>query len=109
MIRSYKGKLAEQVFQRQRCPGLSPDVQRRAYRKLAILDAAGALSDLRVPPGNRLEKLSATGKASTVFESTTNGVFASFGAIGIASTLKSSITTRRFENGGQKTTSHSPR
>jgi proteic killer suppression protein len=27
-------------------------------RKLAILDAAEVLSDLRVPPGNRLEKLS---------------------------------------------------
>jgi len=33
-------------------------VQHRAYRKLAILDAAGAVSDLRIPPGNRLEKLS---------------------------------------------------
>jgi proteic killer suppression protein len=28
-----------------------------ALRKLLILDAADALSDLRVPPGNRLEKL----------------------------------------------------
>jgi len=29
-----------------------------AQRKLAILDAAESLQDLRVPPGNRLEKLS---------------------------------------------------
>ena len=29
-----------------------------AGRKLAILDAAESLGDLRVPPGNRLEKLS---------------------------------------------------
>lgn len=28
-----------------------------AWRKLAILDAAETLADLRVPPGNRLEKL----------------------------------------------------
>jgi proteic killer suppression protein len=28
-----------------------------ALRKLAILDAAETLADLRVPPGNRLEKL----------------------------------------------------
>jgi proteic killer suppression protein len=58
MIRSFRGKWAEMVFRRQRCRGLSPDVQRRAYRKLAILDAAGSLADLRIPPGNRLEKMS---------------------------------------------------
>jgi len=29
-----------------------------ALRKLVILDAAESLEDLRVPPGNRLEKLS---------------------------------------------------
>jgi len=28
-----------------------------AYRKMLILDAAGSLNDLRIPPGNRLEKL----------------------------------------------------
>jgi proteic killer suppression protein len=32
--------------------------QRAALRKLLILDAAEILADLRVPPGNRLEKLS---------------------------------------------------
>ncbi|HUU36678.1 MAG TPA: type II toxin-antitoxin system RelE/ParE family toxin [Candidatus Desulfaltia sp.] len=58
MIKSFKGKWAQTVFDRQPCRGLSPDVQRAAYRKLVILEAAGALSDLRIPPGNRLEKLS---------------------------------------------------
>jgi proteic killer suppression protein len=58
MIRSFKGKWSERVFRRQTCRGLSSDVQRRSYIKLAILDAAGSLSDLRIPPGNRLEKLS---------------------------------------------------
>ena len=33
------------------------DLQRMANRKLLIIDAAEALSDLRVPPGNRLEQL----------------------------------------------------
>lgn len=28
-----------------------------AFRKLAILDAAGCLNDLQIPPGNRLEPL----------------------------------------------------
>jgi toxin HigB-1 len=32
-------------------------VQRVSLRKLRILDAATSLEDLRVPPGNRLERL----------------------------------------------------
>lgn len=36
---------------------MEPAVQRIALRKSAILDAAETLDDLRVPPGNRLEKL----------------------------------------------------
>ena len=36
---------------------LPPDVQRRAHRKLLLLDAAERLGELRVPPGNRLERL----------------------------------------------------
>ena len=33
------------------------ELQRSAQRRLAILDAAGSLEDLRVPLSNRLEKL----------------------------------------------------
>ncbi len=33
-------------------------MQRKAYRKLILLDAAEKLDDLRIPPGNRLGKLS---------------------------------------------------
>jgi toxin HigB-1 len=36
----------------------SPPIQRAALRKLLVLDAATCLEDLRLPPGNRLEKLS---------------------------------------------------
>ena len=32
-------------------------LRRTALRKLLLIDAAEALDDLRVPPGNRLEKL----------------------------------------------------
>jgi len=39
-------------------PEFSPELQRAAWKKLAILHAAGSPQDLRVPPGNRLEKLS---------------------------------------------------
>jgi toxin HigB-1 len=34
-----------------------PDIQKIALRKLLILDAATSVNDLRIPPGNRLEKL----------------------------------------------------
>jgi proteic killer suppression protein len=33
------------------------EIERIARRKLLYLDAAGRLDELRVPPGNRLEKL----------------------------------------------------
>ena len=36
---------------------LDQGTQRAALRKLLILDAAETIDDLRVPPGNRLEKL----------------------------------------------------
>jgi len=35
-----------------------PDLRKTLYRKLQLLDAASHINDLRVPPGNHLEKLS---------------------------------------------------
>lgn len=57
MIRSFRDPETERVFQRLACRRLPPDLWRAAYKKLAILHAAEALQDLRVPPGNQLEKL----------------------------------------------------
>jgi proteic killer suppression protein len=57
VIRSFRDRETEKVFERERSRRLPPDVQRRAHRKLLLLDAAEALDDLRVPPGNRLERL----------------------------------------------------
>ena len=57
VLRSFRDKDTERVWQRQGLRKLDKDTQRMALRKLLILDAADALSDLRVPPGNRLEKL----------------------------------------------------
>lgn len=39
-----------------------PDIQEIALRKLLLLNAATSVNDLRVPPGNRLEKLVADRK-----------------------------------------------
>ena len=57
VLRSFHDKDTEQVWQRVPVRKLGVDVQRAALRKLLILDAAETLADLRVPPGNRLEKL----------------------------------------------------
>ena len=57
MIQGFRDKETEKVFLRERSRKLGPDVQRVAQRKLAMLNAAQSLQDLRVPPGNRLEKL----------------------------------------------------
>lgn len=45
------------MWQRQRSERLDRTTQRAALRKLLILDAADQIGDLRIPPGNRLEKL----------------------------------------------------
>jgi proteic killer suppression protein len=58
MIKSFHDKDTERLFQRQFSRRFPQDLHRLAWRKLAILDAAEQLQDLRVPPGNRLEKLS---------------------------------------------------
>jgi proteic killer suppression protein len=58
VIRSFRDPEAERLFNREFSRKLPRDLQRMALRKLLILDAAGSLGDLRVPPGNRLEKLS---------------------------------------------------
>ena len=57
MLRSFRDKDTERVWERQRVRTFDTHTQRVALRKLLILDAADALSDIRVPPGNRLEKL----------------------------------------------------
>jgi toxin HigB-1 len=57
VLRSFRDKETKAVWQRRRTPKLDLPLQRAAWRKLAMLDAAETLADLRVPPGNRLEKL----------------------------------------------------
>lgn len=58
MIKSFADKETEELFQRQPVKKLPFAILRTAYRKLLLIDGAEALSDLRMPPGNRLEKLS---------------------------------------------------
>jgi proteic killer suppression protein len=57
VTRSFADKDTEAVWGRRRSRRLDAAIQRVAGRKLALLDAAETLADLRIPPGNRLEKL----------------------------------------------------
>ena len=57
MIKSFRDKRAEQIWNQIQTPRLSLGVQRTVLRKLIMLHRAKDVADLRVPPGNRLEKL----------------------------------------------------
>ena len=57
MIVSFKSNETKLIFDGFASRYYPPDIQRIALRKLLMLDAATSLNDLRVPPGNRLEKL----------------------------------------------------
>jgi proteic killer suppression protein len=57
VIRSFRDKIAEAVFDGEGPKGFPADLVKVARRKLRYLNAAGDLGDLRSPPGNRLEAL----------------------------------------------------
>lgn len=57
MIKSFADADSERVFRGQRARRLPGSIRRRAVRKLLILNAAETVQVLRVPPGNRLERL----------------------------------------------------
>jgi proteic killer suppression protein len=56
MIRSFADRLTERLARRERVREFA-QIERVALRKLAMIEAAARLDDLRVPPGNRLEAL----------------------------------------------------
>jgi len=57
MIKSFKCRDTERLFERENVRRWGTAVQSAARRKLEWMAAAKSLDDLRVPPGNRLEKL----------------------------------------------------
>ena len=57
MIRSFRDSEARRIFEREGSRRFGKDIQKAALRKLTMLDAAETVEDLRVPPGNRLERL----------------------------------------------------
>lgn len=57
MIKSFADTETEKVYHQSFSKKLPQAIQRIALRKLIMIDNAGCLEDLRVPPGNRLELL----------------------------------------------------
>jgi plasmid maintenance system killer protein len=53
VLRSFRDKDTQAVWERRRSRKLDPVTQRAALRKLAILDAAEKLGDLLIPPGQQ--------------------------------------------------------
>jgi proteic killer suppression protein len=57
VIQSFGDRDTERLFHREPVRHFPAELQRLMLRKLGLADAAEELADLRVPPGNRLEKL----------------------------------------------------
>jgi proteic killer suppression protein len=57
VIKSFRDKTTEAVYNGESPKGFPADLVRVARRKLRYLNAADDLGDLRSPPGNRLEAL----------------------------------------------------
>ena len=58
MIRSFKDKETEKIYNQEFSKKLPGTIQKVALRKLMMIDAAEKLSDLKIPPANHLEALS---------------------------------------------------
>lgn len=57
MIKSFADNDTKRLFRGIRPKKLPNDILKRGARKLLYIHAAEDIQDLRVPPGNRLEKL----------------------------------------------------
>ncbi len=58
MIKSFRDSEAEKIYSRERSRKLPSAIQQVALRKLRMINNAKNINDLRIPPANRLEKLS---------------------------------------------------
>ncbi len=57
MIKNFKDKETEKIFNRQKSKKLPSDIQQVALRKLRMLNRVKILQELLIPPANRLERL----------------------------------------------------
>ena len=57
MIKSFRSRETEKIWNGTRSKRLPQSIQQIARRKLRMLNNARSINDLRVPPANRLEAL----------------------------------------------------
>ncbi|MBL7150745.1 type II toxin-antitoxin system RelE/ParE family toxin [Candidatus Microgenomates bacterium] len=65
MIKSFRCKETEKIFNRERSRKLPQNIQRIAMRKLWMIDATTIINDLKIPPANHLEKLKGSRKGQS--------------------------------------------
>lgn len=60
MLTSFGNKNTQKIWEGERVKGLPTEIQEIARRKLRMLNNAQNLTDMMIPPSNRLEKLKGT-------------------------------------------------
>jgi toxin HigB-1 len=73
MIISFGSSETQKIGNGQKVKKLPREIQEIGRRKFRMLNNSFSLIDLKVPPSNRLEKLSGDLKGFTVFELMING------------------------------------
>jgi proteic killer suppression protein len=58
MLKSFGSKETEKIWNGVRSSKIPPEIQKAGRRKLRMINNSIDLNDLRIPPSNRLEKLS---------------------------------------------------
>jgi toxin HigB-1 len=62
MIQSFGSRQTERIWKGEFVRGLPREIQQIGRRKLRMINNAIDIADLRIPPANRLEKLSGKSK-----------------------------------------------
>jgi proteic killer suppression protein len=57
VIKTFHDAETERLWKEERARRIPASLRKAALKKLQMLNAAGALGDLALPPGNRLERL----------------------------------------------------
>ena len=93
MILTFKCSDTEALFNGKRIPRFV-NIQVVALRKLAMLNRAQKLEDLRIPPNNKLEQLKRDRVGQWSIRITINGAYASASRGAMPTMLRSSITIK---------------